>query len=76
MGDNANVPSFLDNVQADTLPFAGAGIGIIAMLYLVSRQLGGRSETDGEYEEYDETEQFEDDEDIEEIADSLEEDED
>lgn len=76
LGDNANVPSFLDNVQADTLPFAGAGIGIIAMLYLVSRQLGGRSETDGEYEEYDETEQFEDDEDIEEIADSLEEDED
>ena len=75
-GDNANVPSFLDNVRADTLPFAGAGVGIIAMLYLVSKQLGGRSEEDDEYEEYDETEQFEDDEDIEELADSLDEDED
>ena len=75
-GDNANEPSFLDNVQADTLPFAGAGVGIIAMLYLVSRQLGGRSDEDDEYEEYDETEQFEDDEDIEELAESLDEDED
>ena len=74
VGDNQAVPSFLDNVQADTLPFAGAGIGIVAMLYLVSRQLGGKEE-DGEFEEYDETEQFEDDEDIEEIADSLDEDE-
>jgi len=73
-GDNGAEPSFLDNVQADTLPFAGAGIGIIAMLYLVSRQLGGKEEDD-EYEEYDETEQFEDDEDIEELADSLDEDE-
>ena len=73
-GDNGEVPSFLDNVQADTLPFAGAGIGIVAMLYLVSRQLGGK-DGDEEYEEYDETEQFEDDEDIEELTDSLEEDE-
>lgn len=73
-GDNGAEPSFLDNVQADTLPFAGAGIGIIGMLYLVSRQLGGKEE-DSEFEEYDETEQFEDDEDIEELAESLDEDE-
>jgi len=73
-GDNSAVPTFFDNVKADTLPFAGAGIGIVAMLYLVSRQLGGKDEDD-EYEEYDETEQFNDDEDIDDLAESLDEDE-
>ena len=59
-GDNGAVPSFLDNVKADTMPFAAAGVGLLAALYLVSKQIGGRDEDD-EYDEYDETDQFEDD---------------
>ena len=54
------MPSFLDNVKADTMPFAAAGVGLVAALYMVSKQLGGRDDED-EYDEYDETDQFEDD---------------
>ena len=65
-GDTANVPSFLDNVRADTF-HSQERVWASLQCSTCLQATGRKIQEDDEYEENDETEQFEDDEDIEEL---------
>ena len=71
-GDNANKLSFIDDVQAEPMPFIGIGLVIALLVGLVVRTAGGRGEEFDEFEDYDETDEFieEDDEEYEEEIDA------
>jgi hypothetical protein len=66
-GDNGDPLTLLDDMQAEPLPFAGIGVGILLVGYAVTRSRGGRDDDFSEDEDF--TEEFMDEEDDEEYDD-------
>ena len=61
-GDNANPLTLLDDMKAEPAPFAGIGVGVLLLGYLVTRSRGGSADDDFSEDE-DFTEEFMDEED-------------
>jgi hypothetical protein len=62
LGDNANPLTLLDDMKAEPAPFAGIGVAIMLVGYMVTRSRGGSGEDDFSEDE-DFTEEFMDEED-------------
>ena len=68
LGDRGTELTFMDNFQAEPMPFIGVGIAVIALVALVRRGMGGDDEDDFD-EDADYTEDFLDDEELDEAID-------
>ena len=68
LGDNGAPLGLLDDMKADPAPFAGVGIGILALAFLGNKARGGRDEDEfGEDEDFTEEFMDEEDEDLEDL---------
>ena len=68
LGDNGNELTFMDNFQAEPMPFIAAALAIIGMIVLVRRGMGTDDEDDFD-EDADYTEEFLDDDELDEAID-------
>ena len=67
LGDNGNPLTLLDDMEAEPLPFAAIGVGILLVGYAVTRSRGGRVDDFSEDEDFTEEFMDEDDEEYDDI---------
>ena len=69
LGDRGTPLGLMDDIQADPMPFIGAGVAVIALVALARRGMGGEDEDDDFDEDADYTEDFLDDDELDEAID-------
>ena len=69
LGDEGTPLGLMDDIQAEPMPFIGAGVAVIALVALARRGMGGEDEDDDFDEDADYTEDFLDDDELDEAID-------